>query len=238
MKEKGRLARLLSESFAFGLVGYRFLKPKTRESISEPPRLHRQTTQWARLARPAPSETQRASPSKACVGSSHKYQLISKAVTRFLGDDCTTMAAALAYYTTFSIAPLLLIIISIVGLVFGREAVQNEIQTQTCAEPRCWDDIRRPPRFIHGLPLMRSSRCYCNNPASLMMDAPSPSFRWSEILLAAGGGELSDALPLANAWDPNCRSHAHPTDSCTHCPRDICCEHHGFEALKFRFTPW
>lgn len=40
------------------------------------------------------------------------------------------MAAALAYYTTFSIAPLLLIIISIVGLVFGRQAVQHDTQTQ------------------------------------------------------------------------------------------------------------
>jgi hypothetical protein len=29
MKEKGRLARLLTEGFAFGLVGYRLLKPKT-----------------------------------------------------------------------------------------------------------------------------------------------------------------------------------------------------------------
>jgi membrane protein len=47
-----------------------------------------------------------------------------------MDDDCMTMAAALAYYTTFSIAPLLLIIISIVGLVFGRQAVQHEIQGQ------------------------------------------------------------------------------------------------------------
>ena len=39
-----------------------------------------------------------------------------------MDDDGTTMAAALAYYTTFSIAPLLLIVISIVGLVFGRQA--------------------------------------------------------------------------------------------------------------------
>src|SRR5207253_2631331 len=40
------------------------------------------------------------------------------------------MAAALAYYTTFSLAPLLLIVIGIVGLVFGRQAVQYEIQQQ------------------------------------------------------------------------------------------------------------
>src|SRR5690348_18411125 len=31
-----------------------------------------------------------------------KYQLVVKAVNNFMDDDCTTMAAALAYYTTFS----------------------------------------------------------------------------------------------------------------------------------------
>lgn len=53
-----------------------------------------------------------------------------KAIGRFMDDDCTTMAAALAYYTTFSIAPLLLIVISIVGLIFGHDAVQHQITAQ------------------------------------------------------------------------------------------------------------
>jgi len=100
------------------------LKPKTREAISEPPALRWQTQPALFVGRA--SETQKSSPSKA----RRKYQLIFKAVTRFGDDDCTTMAAALAYYTTFSIAPLLLIIIAIVGLVFGHEAVRHEIQTQ------------------------------------------------------------------------------------------------------------
>jgi membrane protein len=40
------------------------------------------------------------------------------------------MGAALAYYTTFSIAPLLLIVIAIVGLVFGQDAARGEIVAQ------------------------------------------------------------------------------------------------------------
>lgn len=40
------------------------------------------------------------------------------------------MAAALAYFTTFSIAPLLLIVIGIVGVVFGHKVVQQDIQAQ------------------------------------------------------------------------------------------------------------
>jgi membrane protein len=37
------------------------------------------------------------------------------------------MAAALAFYTTFSLAPLLIIAVAIAGLVFGREAAQGKI---------------------------------------------------------------------------------------------------------------
>src|SRR5262249_32661102 len=40
------------------------------------------------------------------------------------------LGAALAYYTIFSIAPLLVIVIAIVGLVFGREAVEGQIGQQ------------------------------------------------------------------------------------------------------------
>jgi membrane protein len=40
------------------------------------------------------------------------------------------LAAALAYYTVFSITPLLVIAIAIVGAVFGQEAARGEIVTQ------------------------------------------------------------------------------------------------------------
>src|SRR6185312_6684893 len=40
------------------------------------------------------------------------------------------MSAALAYYTVFSIAPLLLLTISIAGLVFGSDAVEGRIVTE------------------------------------------------------------------------------------------------------------
>jgi membrane protein len=55
---------------------------------------------------------------------------LSGTFNRFLDDDCTTMAAAIAYYTTFSVAPLLLIVVSVVGLIFGRAAVEHQIETQ------------------------------------------------------------------------------------------------------------
>ena len=45
-------------------------------------------------------------------------------------DHVQSMGAALAYYTMFSIAPVLLLVISIAGLVFGEDAARGEIAGQ------------------------------------------------------------------------------------------------------------
>jgi membrane protein len=54
----------------------------------------------------------------------------TEAATSFSEDHAQSMGAALAYYTVFSIAPLLLIVISVAGLVFGVEAARGEIIDQ------------------------------------------------------------------------------------------------------------
>jgi len=48
----------------------------------------------------------------------------------FLDDRGPRMGAALAYYTLFSLAPLLLIVVSVAGLVWGGEAVRGELVDQ------------------------------------------------------------------------------------------------------------
>jgi len=45
-------------------------------------------------------------------------------------DDALSLGAALAYYTIFSMAPLLVLVIAIVGLVFGRAAAQGQVVAQ------------------------------------------------------------------------------------------------------------
>jgi membrane protein len=45
-------------------------------------------------------------------------------------DKAARLAAALAYYTVVALAPLLVILIAIVGLAFGREAAQGQIVSQ------------------------------------------------------------------------------------------------------------
>src|SRR4051812_13275340 len=57
-------------------------------------------------------------------------EVAKKTWNAFSEDDCMTLGAAMAYYTVFSLAPLLLMVVSIAGLVFGREAVQNQIAGQ------------------------------------------------------------------------------------------------------------
>ena len=57
-------------------------------------------------------------------------ELIKRAAIKWSGDDCLTLGAALAYYTVFSLAPILVIVIAVAGAVFGQEAAQGEIVGQ------------------------------------------------------------------------------------------------------------
>jgi membrane protein len=56
--------------------------------------------------------------------------LFKQTFTEFSAEKAPRLGAALAYYTVFSIAPLLLIAISVAGIVFGREAVQGQMFNQ------------------------------------------------------------------------------------------------------------
>ena len=58
------------------------------------------------------------------------WPLIKKSVVSWSDDYAPSMGAALAYYTVFSIAPLLLIVISIAGLIYGEEAARGAIFAQ------------------------------------------------------------------------------------------------------------
>jgi membrane protein len=55
------------------------------------------------------------------------WTLTRSAVSAWIDDYAPSMGAALSYYTVFSLAPLLFIVISVAGLVFGQEAARGEI---------------------------------------------------------------------------------------------------------------
>jgi membrane protein len=61
---------------------------------------------------------------------SQLFNLCRKAVNAWIDDFAPSMGASISYYTVFSLAPLLVIVIAIAGAIFGREAVQGEIVAQ------------------------------------------------------------------------------------------------------------
>jgi membrane protein len=58
------------------------------------------------------------------------FDLLKDTFREWREDGANRLAAALAYYTTFSLAPLLVLIIAIAGLVGGREAAQSRTMAQ------------------------------------------------------------------------------------------------------------
>ena len=58
------------------------------------------------------------------------WLLLQDAFRDWSEDKAPRLGAALAYYTVFSLAPLLVLVIGIAGLAFGDEAVRGEVQNQ------------------------------------------------------------------------------------------------------------
>ncbi|MBX3083683.1 MAG: YihY/virulence factor BrkB family protein [Anaerolineae bacterium] len=58
------------------------------------------------------------------------FELVKATLTQWNEDKIPQLAAALAFYTMFSLAPLLIIVISIVGVVFGTSTARHEIVAQ------------------------------------------------------------------------------------------------------------
>jgi membrane protein len=56
--------------------------------------------------------------------------LLRQAGAAWLDDDAPTLGAALAFYTLFSLAPVLIVAVSVAGVVFGDKAAQGEIVRQ------------------------------------------------------------------------------------------------------------
>lgn len=50
--------------------------------------------------------------------------------TGFIDDNAFKLSASLSYYTVFSLCPLLIIIISLAGIFYGKEAVQGTLYTE------------------------------------------------------------------------------------------------------------
>jgi membrane protein len=63
-------------------------------------------------------------------GARRVWAVVERAAIKWSADDCLQLGAALAYYTVFSLAPVLVIVIAVAGALFGEEAAQGEIVGQ------------------------------------------------------------------------------------------------------------
>jgi membrane protein len=61
---------------------------------------------------------------------SEPWVMFKQTIFSFIEDDALSRGAAIAFYAATSIAPVLLIVIAIAGLAFGRAAAQNAINLQ------------------------------------------------------------------------------------------------------------
>jgi membrane protein len=55
------------------------------------------------------------------------WLVFRQAVTEFMADNGMKLSASLSYYTVFSLGPVLIIIISLAGIFFGRDAVRGKL---------------------------------------------------------------------------------------------------------------
>lgn len=61
---------------------------------------------------------------------SSSWTVLKDAANSFIDDEALTRGAAIAFYTATSLAPVLLIVIAIAGLVYGQEAAQGAITAE------------------------------------------------------------------------------------------------------------
>lgn len=58
------------------------------------------------------------------------YSFAHEVFSEFSTDNATKLSASLSYYTIFSLAPMLVVIISVAGIFYGREAIQGQLYGQ------------------------------------------------------------------------------------------------------------
>ncbi|MBS0659734.1 MAG: YihY/virulence factor BrkB family protein [Verrucomicrobia bacterium] len=110
------------------------------------------------------------------------FSLLKTAFDQWVDDGALRLSAALAFYSMFSLSPLVVVAISVAGLVLGEEAVRGQLQDQL--------------RIYIGAPAAASLE-------SLISSAAVPAESWGgavtgfcTMLLGASGvfGQLKDAL--------------------------------------------
>ena len=139
------------------------------------------TSQLVRIGR-TPSGEQADSKMETEKGLHSLSGLFKATFQEWKDDNCARLGAALSFYTVFSLAPLLLIAISIAGLVLGRDAARIGIVDQI--------------RGMVGSDAARSVEIMVDAPGKPATNGAALAVGIVVLLLGASGvfGQLQDAL--------------------------------------------
>src|SRR5690606_1609233 len=87
----------------------------------------------SRSNHPAPDLSKRGRrATRAMIGARFRllWRVLKEAALSFAADKAGTMGAAIAFYTLFSLAPVLVLVIAIAGFVWGDEAARGAVDDQ------------------------------------------------------------------------------------------------------------
>jgi membrane protein len=62
--------------------------------------------------------------------SKYYFEILNETFNSFISDKGLKLSAALAYYTIFSLAPMMIVLISIGGIFYGQDALQGKVFSQ------------------------------------------------------------------------------------------------------------
>jgi membrane protein len=75
--------------------------------------------------------------------------VLKRSASEFSEDDCPMMAAALAYYTAFSLPPMLVLVVTVAGWIWSPEEVSGQVQQQVAGVigEGGWQQLQSMMRF-------------------------------------------------------------------------------------------
>ncbi len=79
------------------------------------------------------------------------YRLVRRTISLYIQDGCGTHAAAIAYYALFSLVPLSLLILSILGLVLNEQRVVNFVFDQLPLQESQFQNVSDVVRAAHDI---------------------------------------------------------------------------------------
>jgi membrane protein len=115
------------------------------------------------------------------------WSLLKETVAEIGDDDVASLSAAIAYYTIFSLPPLLVILVGVAGVLFGPEAVQEALTGQVTS--------------LAGAAAAREIQAMIRNAGDLG-DAPGTKVVGVLLLLVGASGAFGQLQKALNrAWE-------------------------------------